>query len=324
VAQCFRYERMTRGRKREHYQWNLDIIGEPSAAAEVEVIATAVAALRGLRLDDGDFRVRFSSRALLAELLTGLGIAPDHHAATFLALDKRGKIPDAEIEALLVAEELDGAACEKVFALLAVRTLDEAAALLGGADSPALHNLAAFLEFGAAYGLAEILTFDIAVIRGLAYYTGIVFECFDAHGNLRAMFGGGRYDNLLSTVGGQAATGVGLGFGDVVIAELLADLGKTPDTRTPLDMTVSFMQPEQQLTAMRIAASLRARGKRVELALSAEKPKKFFQRAGTSAAREAIYLGPDDVASGTVRIKTLVDRSEAAIPLTEILGRDSA
>jgi histidyl-tRNA synthetase len=319
VAQCFRYERMTRGRKREHYQWNLDIIGEASPAAEVEVIATALAALRKLGLDGGDFRVRFSSRALLSELLGGLGLAPEHHAATFLALDKRGKLPDAEIRSLLVANGLDAAACDNVFALLAVQTLDAAAALLGRPDSPALANLRAFLTFAAACKLEHALTFDIGVVRGLAYYTGIVFEGFDARGELRAIFGGGRYDNLLGAVGGQPATGVGLGFGDVVIVELLADLHKTPDTRVPLDICIGFMQPEQQTTAIRLAATLRERGQCADLALSAEKPKKFFQRAGLSGAREAIYLGPDDITAGSVRIKTLADRGEREVALADLI-----
>ncbi len=321
VAQCFRYERTTRGRKREHYQWNLDIVGEPSPAAEIEIVAAAAAALRALGLDGRDVRVRFSSRALLAELLVGLGIAPEHHAATFLALDKRGKIHDDEIRALLVAERLDAAACDKVFALLAIRSLDEAAALLTApAASAALRNLEQFLSFARAYGLADMLTFDISVIRGLAYYTGIVFEGFDTRGELRAIFGGGRYDNLLATVGGQPATGVGLGFGDVVIAELLADLGKTPDARTPWDVGVGFMQPEQQMTAMAVAAALRRRGERVDLALGTEKPRKFFQRVGNSAAQRAIFIGPDDVANGTVKIKVLADRTETEVALTALLG----
>ena len=182
-------------------------------------------------------------------------------------------------------------------------------------ESPALLQIDQFLAFLEAYGIAEMAHFDIGVIRGLSYYTGIVFEAFDATGSLRAIFGGGRYDNLLQTVGGKPMTGVGLGFGDVVIAELLSDLGIEPaDTHTP-HLMVGYMTEGEALTATRLAARFRSEGLNVDLALAAEKPKKFFKRAGAIGAQQAIYLGPDDVAAGIARLKDLATREEREITL---------
>ena len=314
IAQCFRYERMTRGRKREHFQWNLDIIGEPSLSAEVEVIATAVSAMEAMGLQREDVKVLYNSRVLLAEIVNHAGILPDHHAATFLALDKRGKISDEQIVELLRKAELSESQCESVLAVLAVQDLAQARERLG-ADSSALAQIDTFEALLAQYDLNDVVSFDIGVIRGLSYYTGIVFEAFDTRGVLRAIFGGGRYDNLLRDVGGKPETGVGLGFGDVVIAEILAESGCVPAERPTAEIVIGYMQDAQQTVSMRLAAALRAEGSRVDLALHAEKPKSFFSRAGRNHYAKAIYVGPDDVALGSVKIKDLLSREETPYPL---------
>ncbi len=318
IAQCFRYERMSRGRKREHYQWNLDIVGEKSLLAEAEVIATALDALRRLGLGDA-VRVRINNRALLAELLEKTGVPRDHHAATFLALDKRGKIDDDALRTLLRDSGLAPDAVDAAFRLLQVQTLDEAEALLGG-PTPASLALRELFGLLALFGCADAIRFDIAVIRGLGYYTGIVFEGFDTGGTLRALFGGGRYDNLLGDIGGRSETAVGLGFGDVVVAELLSDRGLLPATVESRDYAVGFMTEDQRATAITIAQTLRRQGKKVDLGLHAEKPKNFFARAGKGGVAHALYIGPDDIARGTVRIKNLVDRTEVETPIVSLLA----
>lgn len=314
IAQCFRYERMSRGRKREHYQWNLDIVGETSVAAEVEVVATALHALETLGLASGDLRVHVSSRALLSDLLAHLGIPREHHAATFLALDKRGKIGDEEIVALLKTNGLEDAHIESAFKVLAISSLEDAAAILGSA-CPSVGQLQSFFDLMRSYGLSDRVAFDITVIRGLGYYTGIVFEAFDTARSFRAIFGGGRYDNLLADLGGKPCTAVGLGFGDVVVAELLADRGKLPHPAAHRDLAVSFMEESQRAHALAVAQSLRKSGNSVDLALHPEKPRHFFGRTGKAGYRRAIYIGPDDVIRGSVRIKNLGDRSEEDLPL---------
>lgn len=317
IAQCFRYERMTRGRKREHYQWNMDIIGEESVSAETEIIAAAVHALTTLGLDQSAVSIRFSSRALLSDIFATLGISEDHHAATFLALDKRGKVDDAELAAQLGAQGIKGDTTQKVFDLLKIQTLDEVKSLIGSTTG-ALANINEFVDLLDAYGMSDMLTFDISVVRGLSYYTGIVFEAYDVNREFRAILGGGRYDNLLCDVGGKAATGVGLGFGDVVIAEILAQNTKTTGTPEAGCVTIGYMEPEQRLVAMRVASAFRRDGQVVDISLSNEKPKSFFSRAGKSNADKAIYIGPDDVANGSIRIKDLATREETTLLLSDI------
>jgi len=314
VAQCFRYERMTRGRKREHYQWNLDVIGEDSVSAEIEILAAAAAALAAMGMPPAAYRIRVNNRALLAELLDRSGIAPAHHAAVFLALDKRGKISDGEIAALLHAEGLDAAAVAQTFSLLGVQTLDHAAALAGDA-SPAVAALRDLFALADVYGIADRLVFDISVIRGLAYYTGIVFEAFDAERKFRAIFGGGRYDSLLTTIGGAPTPAVGLGFGDVVVVEILKDLLGETAAAGKTGVAVGYMFPEQREAATRLARRLRENGEPVDLMLARQKPKAFFARAAASAAARAVFIGPDDVTRGAARLKNLATREETDIPL---------
>ena len=319
IAQCFRYERMTRGRKREHYQWNLDIVGEKAVTAEAEVIACAAAALRTMGLSTADFRIHFSNRALLGDLLARLGIAPSHHAPAFLALDKRGKISDDEIRSLLAEEGLDTATTQRVFDILGVASLDDAAALLDG-ETDALTRVRDFMKTIDAYGLTGCVQFDLSVIRGLSYYTGIVFEAFDTARKFRAIFGGGRYDHLLGDVGGTPETAVGLGFGDVVVAEILTDRQAGAAMDDPADLAVGYMQETQRDCATRVAESFRKTGHRVDLGLSPEKPRRFFSRTGDGQFKEAVYNGPDDLASGQIRVKSLNTREERVIVLSDLLG----
>lgn len=314
IAQCFRYERMTKGRKREHYQWNCDIIGEESVLAEVEVLGAACDALRRMGLSRDDFRVHVSNRALLSELLAASGIPADLHAQVFLALDKRGKMPDEEIAAMLRDGGVNDVGVKAAFAIMDLKTLDEAERL-AGAGSPAVAQLRELFRLAGLAGFADCLVFDISVIRGLSYYTGIVFECFDTQREFRAIFGGGRYDNLLTTIGGDPATAVGLGFGDVVVTELLkARLGA--DAPAPKKgVYVGWMFPEQRDAALKLAAKLRAQGECVNLALRKAKPKQFFSRAGASSCAKAVFLGPDDVAAGRAKMKDLATREETALEL---------
>ncbi len=309
IAQCFRYERMTRGRKREHYQWNLDVIGESSIMAEAEVIGAAVAAMRKLGLSAADFKVRVGSRALLASLLAKSGIADTRFPACYLALDKRGKIGDDEIAKLMEAEGLSGDEIRRVFELMGMDSIEKVEAAIGS-ESPALADVKTLFSFARELGFADALTFDVSIVRGLGYYTGIVFEAFDTAGKFRAIFGGGRYDNLLTSLGGQSCPCVGLGFGDVVIQELLTELGRAPGQDHGVDFCVGFMSEEARPLALKITAALRAKGSSVELGLSAEKPKKFFARADKMSAARSIFIGSDEAASGKFKIKDMRTREE--------------
>lgn len=315
IAQCFRYERMTRGRKREHYQWNMDIIGEESVSAEVEILAAAVASLKRMGMPDNAYKIHISNRALLSELLAQSDIRTEHHPAVFLALDKRGKITDEEITDLLKKEGLDDCAIRKTFDLLEVRTLDQAA-VLAGEDSPAIRTVRELFALAETYGIADRFIFDIAVIRGLAYYTGTVFEAFDTERKFRAIFGGGRYDSLLTMIGGESTPAVGLGFGDVVVVEILKELLGETAAAEKCGVVIGYMFPEQRESATRLARSLREKGEKVDLILSRLKPKQFFSRAGSGTSAEAVFIGPDDIEKGIAKRKNLVTREETELPLT--------
>lgn len=313
IAQCFRYERMTRGRKREHYQLNLDIIGEESVAGEAEVLYTAIAALRAMGVPDEAYKVRLSNRALLSELLLSLHVEEKFHAGAFIALDKKGKIPREEIEQILREEGLTDEACAAAFNLMDIRTLEEAGQI-AGADSPAIRRIRELFDLLECYGIRDQVVFDISVVRGLSYYTGIVFEAFDTKGEFRAIFGGGRYDNLLTAVGGKPASAVGLGFGDVVIGEIIQAL-QLPDVRPQQEkILVGYMHDEQRAAATRLTARLRGEGRIADLRLRPQKPKAFFSLASETATA-AVFIGPDDVASGKARLKDLAARTERDIPL---------
>ncbi len=314
IAQCFRYERMTRGRKREHYQWNLDVVGEADITAEAEVLAAAAEALRLMGVPDDAYRIHLGSRALLGELLERLGIAARHHPAVFLALDKRGKLPDEEIAGMLAGEGLSAVATARAFELMAVQTLDQAAEMAGG-RSPAVTRLRQLLALAERYGIADRLLFDIAVVRGLAYYTDIVFEAFDTGRKFRAIFGGGRYDNLLTAVGGAPTPAVGLGFGDVVVVEVLKELQGAEAPLPREGVAVGYMDAAQRDAAVALATRLRAEGHAVDLALAPLKPRAFFARAGAGNCAHAVFIGPDDVAAGRVRLKNLATREEREMPL---------
>ena len=328
IAQCFRYERMTRGRKREHYQWNMDIVGEASVMAEAEVIGAAVAALERMGLTSEEFKVRIGSRALLMELFAGSGIGQEHFLACCLALDKRGKISDEEVAALLRGKGLepyyDGGGMDddsiaSVFELLGLHTLEQIAAKVGE-GSAALAELRELFALAGQLGFGDYLAFDLAVIRGLGYYTGIVFEAFDTGGKFRAIFGGGRYDSLLSALGGEKMPCVGLGFGDVVVMELLCELEKPPATRRAVDFAVGYMDESARGLALTVAAAIRSKaGRSCDLGLRGEKPKKFFDRANKMGAAQAILIGGNEAATGQFQIKPMAG-GEAVGATLETLG----
>ena len=319
IAQCFRYERMTQGRKREHYQWNLDVVGEPSVAAEAEILAAAVRAMAILGFARTDVVIHISSRALLSDLLTTLGVDPKFHPATFLVLDKRGKIGEDEILNLLRNAGLDAGGIAAVQNLAGIADMKDA---LSALKSPtrSYADLLALFDLLRVYGIADMIKFDLSVVRGLGYYTGVVFEAFDSKREFRAIFGGGRYDGLLSDIGGKPMTAVGLGFGDVVISDYLVLKQKQPMQSADRDVILGYMEDSQKAAAMALAHLLRAQGRGVDLALHSQKAKALFSRASQGGFREAVFVGPDDVERGTVRIKNLADRTERELTIPTVPG----
>jgi len=321
VTQNWRYERMQRGRKREHFQWNMDIWGEPGVAAEAELIGALFSAVDEMGLPRGTVKVRLNSRALLEESLRGgvLRDRPEAFEPLCIVIDKLEKIgPEAVMGQLTSAEGgigLSETAAEDVLQMLGARNLDEAAAHVG-ADSPALGDLRRLFELLEAYGVDDHVLFDASVVRGLAYYTGIVFEAFDAAGQLRSICGGGRYDRLSETLGGKAIPAVGFGFGDMVIAELLQDQNRMPELPRRVDDLVFAFEDAQREQAIRLASRLRSGDRRVELALEGGRLKRALADANRIGAQRIWMLGPDEADRDVVRVRDLASGEEREEPLS--------
>jgi histidyl-tRNA synthetase len=302
----------------------MDVWGVPGVEAEAELIAAVFALLDRLELARGDVRVRVSSRALLESLARGSDVTGERFAALCVAVDKLGKIGAEAVTAQLTDPSgpvrLGAAEAGALLGFLDVRDLAEARSRLPAAAAPALAALDALFEGLDAYGVADRVVFDASIVRGLAYYTGLVFEAFDAAGDLRAICGGGRYDRLVESLGGRPLPAAGFGFGDVVIGELLAEKGLLPALPRGLDDVVVAVaggdDGAARRAAVRYASRLRAEGRSVELALDVPL-KRALRSADRSGAARAHLIGPDELARGAVRVKDLATGSERDEPLGE-------
>jgi len=319
IPQCWRYERMTRGRRREHYQWNLDVWGVEGLTAEVELLSAAVSFMTSVGLTSADVGIKLSTRSVLSELLTSLGVPDDKFASTCVLVDKLDKLPEDEVRTLLLAQGLPADSTQKLLSTLAITEFDELEKAMG-ADSPAVTELKTLFALAEAYGLADWLVLDLSVVRGLAYYTGTVFEGFDRSGELRAIFGGGRYDKLLGTFGGDDLAAAGFGFGDAVIVELLKEKGLLPDFTTARTETVLVGMQDEALRpqAMAQAKALREAGVKVDLVLEPKKMKWIFKHADRSRAQYVVLLAPREFEEGMVRIKCMEDGEQEDVPIASL------
>ncbi len=323
IPQCFRYENMQRGRKREHYQWNMDIVGLAGVVGEAELMAAQAAFLRrvGFRLDGADPEIVFnvSNRQVLQHFLEGLAITGDRFAQVCVVIDKRDKIGDAATTAELAKLAVDAATATKIIALLDLRGLDAVTAAIG-ADNPGVAALRELMDYAAAFGIADAVRIDLSVVRGLSYYTGTVWEVFDASGSLpRAIAGGGRYDRLIEHFGGTPTPMVGFGFGDVVITEILSERQRIPDLVRCVDDVVYPMAPTEFVIANRIASHLRAEGRSVLVDYSQRRFKHAIQRAEAENATRFLILGGNEVKEGVCIVRTLgAERNEVKVPLSEL------
>jgi len=322
IPQCWRYERMTRGRRREHYQWNMDVWGEADVTAEAELIAALFAATDALGLAAGDLRLRVNHRRLLEETVRArLAGRESAFEPLCVVLDKLAKIgAEAVVEQLADPAgpvALARADAAELVASLGARGLEEAARIAAPGSS-ALAELRRLFDLLDAYGLADRVDYDASVVRGLAYYTGVVFEAHDAGGQLRAVAGGGRYDRLLESLGGKKLPAVGFGFGDAVIEELLGERGKLPAPPRRLDALVYPLTEAERPDAVRLASVLRSRGDSVELVLGSVKPKRALADADRAGAVRIYLVGPDEKARGVVKVRELASGEEHDEPLPAV------
>jgi histidyl-tRNA synthetase len=315
IGQNWRYERTTRGRLREHYQWNVELFGEADVTAEAELLAAVSALFDRVGLPADAVKLRLNHRGLLEETLRAgvLRERPEVFAPLCVIVDKLDKI-GADAVADLLADpagpvRLPRPDARAAVEALSARSLDDAAAGVAP-DSRPLAELRRLFELADAYGIARRLDFDASVVRGLAYYTGIVFEGRDSAGALRAVCGGGRYDGLVESLGGPPLPAVGFGMGDVVLSELLADRGLQPAPPRGVDDVVFPLDEAQRPAAVRLAGRLRAEGRSVELWLGGGRLKRVLAHADRIGASRVLLLGEDEAARGAVRIRDLASGAE--------------
>ncbi|MFZ9898070.1 MAG: histidine--tRNA ligase [Gemmatimonadaceae bacterium] len=315
IPQLFRYERAQRGRLREHYQLNVDIVGESSEVADAELLGAAIDIMRELGLTAVDVRARVSDRRLLGGILTTLGVTEAQIPAVYAVVDKIARQPREVSAEKLTAAGLTPTQVERVLGLAAGTTFDAVRAEFGAAPAAAEHveRFGRYLEHLEALGFGAWVDLDLSIVRGLAYYTGIVFELFDAKGELRAICGGGRYDTLLKSLGGTDLPALGFGMGDVVLGELLADRGLFPapgaDGADLYLVAGNGAVGRPYAEALRLVSALRGAGFSVNHGLNAER---FLSQATRNQVDGARKAG----AAAVIGV-----REDGRIEVTSILGR---
>ena len=291
LPQLFRYERQQKGRLREHFQFNADIIGESDPAADAELIALLIDTLRSFGLTEQDFVIRLSSRNAWHDFFKHGGGDMAHEYAFYQIVDKLERTPPEESEKKLSALG---------FSLAVVNQFIES-----GKPTAELENI---LQNLAARGLGSFVKIDYRVIRGLAYYTGVVFEAFDAKGEFRAIAGGGRYDNLVRLISGGKVNlpALGFGMGDVVLLEILKARGLLPKFDSHADVFVLIEDETLRAPSLKLIQDLRVAGFAIEYPLTPAKPDKQFKRAQELKAAFTAKLESDSY----VRIRNMKSRDE--------------
>lgn len=337
LPSMFRAERPQRGRLREFLQWNVDLIGGDAANApdaDADTIATAVLALERLGLRPEHVVVRISHREAVGGVLVGLGVAPDRLPAAFDLLDRREKLEPAEFAARAAALGLSAEGAQRFDAVAqAAAAIDEPIerfAASVGAPAEAFAALAPLRERLIAMGLGPWCRWDFGIVRGLAYYTGTVFEIHERSGAERAIAGGGRYDGLVQLFGGPAMPACGFGMGDVVLSLVLKDRGLLPDAESgallprPDVFLVSAGSDEAERRLPGLAMELRRAGLHVRRSFKATRNVgKLLGEAGKQRARFAAILD-EKLAAGVVVLKDLDGGGQRELPLAELAAAISA
>jgi len=323
IAEFYRYERMQKGRGRCFFQFNADIFGEPGPEAEIELIALLTQCLCSFGLTDQDFYVRLSDRNLWFYYLEALGLDEPRTRAVLGAVDKFEKMGDDAFKSY--AEqfgELEAGLKAKVLAFLQIKSLPALEAVLapiGGEKLTArLGDWRKLLGGLAAMGLERFVEVDLGVVRGLAYYTGFVFEAFDRKGELRALAGGGRYDDLVQKLGGPALPAVGFAIGDMTFALLLEQRGLMPTFVQAPDVYCVIGGEAERRAAFGDIQAIRASGYRVEYPLKDVAFGKQLKAASDSGAKLALIYGAEELAKGVVKVRDLGDRSENEVPAAQV------
>jgi histidyl-tRNA synthetase len=303
IGPFWRYENPQRGRTREFYQWNIDLVGTETAAADAEIVAIAATFLKKTGLSPEQVRIFVNNRRLMDEAFSMLEIPKDLRPKVFRVVDKLDKLSTKEWRAFALETGLSEVQVNGLLELLNNKELWR--------DS---QELLAFFELIHSFGVGDYVAYNPKVIRGLDYYTGTVFEAFELGGKSRAILGGGQYDNLVSDVGGMRLPGVGFAMGDVVIELVLRDAGVIPKRLGNKPQVIVTVFDEESLTAsLETARKLREAGYQVVTYPEADKLGKQFKFADRLDIFVAVILGPDELQAGKIAVKNLKTREQVTV-----------
>lgn len=307
IPQCWRFENVSKGRRREFYQWNVDFFGAENVKSEVEIFLLIVTFLKRIGLTSDDVVIRVSNRMIVQKVLTKLGVPDNKFAKACNIIDKIEKLTHDEMSQMLKeGVGLDDAGVETVYNMASVKTIDGLIQYLGETDETFLEMKKIF-EYAEKVGIKEFLQLDVGIIRGLDYYSGMVFEgYYKGKGMPRAILGGGRYDGLMESFGyGERVNCIGFGLGDVVTMDLLKDLGRLPSIKLGTEYVIIPFNDTFFCDACNIASRLRDKGKVVDVYIKENKIKSAYSYADRKNACTAIFLAPTEWSQGQIVIKDL-------------------
>lgn len=318
IPNLMRYEKPQKGRLREFWQYNADIFGA-GMLGEIEILQLAISILKSFGAQPSQFAVHINDRRLVDQVFhTMIGLDEVSNKKLYKLVDRKSKMDPVKFATEVRAIISDESKAKIFESYVSLKNADDIRAFLG--ESPILELLKKLGELG----LSEYVVFDPSIVRGLDYYTGMVFEIFDKHPeNNRAIAGGGSYANLLQIFNEPALEGVGIGLGEVPLKEFLTAHNLMPDfSKARVDYLVAYLVPEGEATAMKIAGQLRSKwGLKVEVMLGETKPKKVFSYSEKKSVGAICFIGDEEVKNGTVKVKDLTDRTEQALTLEEFYSK---
>jgi histidyl-tRNA synthetase len=322
VPRLFRAERPQRGRLREFFQWNIDIIGVEGALADAEVIFCALDYLREAGLTPNDIVVKISSRKLLAAVLEKIGIPEKRLDSLYPVLDKKDKVPSGIFKQMLNKRVADAKIAGKIQDFMEIKAFSDIKNIIEPDDkiNEAIDKLAVLFDWLNRMGVADYCKFDPGIVRGLAYYTDIVYEIYDKGGELRAIGGGGRYDDLLKQFGGPAIPATGFGMGDCVLEVMLEERGLLKPKPTGLDYFVACVAPEEtQRDAVKIVAELRTKGYSADFSYKSASLSRQLKQASAQNAKKCIILG-DELKNNELVVKNMATSKQELIKLDKFFA----
>ncbi len=310
----WRYERKQKGRSREFFQWNIDLIGVDTPEADAELVAVAATLFRNVGLTADMIRIKVNNRRLAENQLQKIGIQGELLPTTFRLIDRQDRMESDAWNSYALESGLN----EDQFTGL-VKVLED---LDAWKSSP---ELLQYFKAAEALGVDEYLDYDPTIIRGLDYYTGTVYEARDVKGNHRSILGGGRYDDLVSVVGGNPIPGTGFAMGDVVFGLVLEENGIKPDLRvSPTDILITTFEDGGESASIQIAAELRDAGYRVEWYPQPVRLQRQFKYADRNKIPLVIIIGPDEMVSDKVSLKEMASGEQETFARSDLLARIKA